>query len=799
MNDPHPHLQACSAVLDIAVLAKPESPGVYIIFTGYLLPAKPTPGGALLDSTKRGLPCGIEPPEPVKGPDGDKLASIAARFSYFQEKRPIIFAKTDQRRVNPPPRSKNSRPTVRLRPRQVLCSKCQSICNENSENVGRKRKLDESIRPEQPTRRSDRRCNSLQQQQQRHPQPPQHQQNTRSQRLLLQTNEQSDESSSSKTSSSTTTNSSRSGQRTTPSTNFGSSLIPKLSRLTPTEIGTAIHAGSAKSCAKLTEQRRSAFWDGRDEEADLEEAEAEVENRPINVMPQAEPVELDSNPSQTCRATPRRLSSSSVESAKIPLDEEDKKTLAAADSTVKSAGRAGRVTRKKRSIGLMEDLWDESVFEDPAKAAAITRATPVIKISFGAQGEGTVLKIPSKVQHQYQDGDTDNEEMQLEPERDPLELPENPDQIAHDEFPHNKFTSEECGQEHSDPQKFGSPFRDCETASSKAAKKALKKAKKKALKKMYEVVSPTRSPCNGSPRYYPNFEKLLFHRRKHKMKHKKKHKEERKHKSQSEPDAFEVTTADCTIARPLECPPSCPQSVVVDLDDQQAQDNSSSYITTAIKEQCLKQKLSISLKRLNTNAYAARCEHNGYAVSNASSGCKSPGVTSDEGDMDAGVEDDCLGQEVANGSETTPNFTPSEHPLVVRLAATAATVDSDCSSSVARRMDVGDVVWGKVHGFPWWPAKVLSITDDSYKEDGSPSGPQAHVAWYGSSTRSFMSCDQLSPFLETFKTRYNKKKKGPYKEAIRQAQNEARNQLAPDTAGNVLNVCGSPREVNVLS
>lgn len=83
-------------------------------------------------------------------PDGDKLATIAARFSYFQEKRSAssssvaaVVAKVDLRRsINPPARYKNARPTVRLRPRQVLCSKCRSICNENSENVdvSRKRK-----------------------------------------------------------------------------------------------------------------------------------------------------------------------------------------------------------------------------------------------------------------------------------------------------------------------------------------------------------------------------------------------------------------------------------------------------------------------------------------------------------------------------------------------------------------------------------------------------------------------------------------------------------------------------------
>lgn len=65
-----------------------------------------------------------------------------------------------------------------------------------------------------------------------------------------------------------------------------------------------------------------------------------------------------------------------------------------------------------------------------------------------------------------------------------------------------------------------------------------------------------------------------------------------------------------------------------------------------------------------------------------------------------------------------------------------------------RRLGIGDVVWGKIHGFPWWPGKVLSITSDSE----SPGVPQqAHVAWYGSSTSSLMPCDQLSPFLENFK------------------------------------------------
>jgi hypothetical protein len=113
----------------------------------------------------------------------------------------------------------------------------------------------------------------------------------------------------------------------------------------------------------------------------------------------------------------------------------------------------------------------------------------------------------------------------------------------------------------------------------------------------------------------------------------------------------------------------------------------------------------------------------------------------------------------------------------------------------------------------------ISITR---KEDGVCLSSHAHVSWYGSPTSSWMLCDQLNPFLETFKVsslvlgfdvffmyrnlfkvRYNKKKRGPYKEAIRQATSEAQ-QLAtvavPSASpSQILSVASSPREVNVLS
>lgn len=202
-------------------------------------------------------------------------------------------------------------------------------------------------------------------------------------------------------------------------------------------------------------------------------------------------------------------------------------------------------------------------------------------------------------------------------------------------------------------------------------------------------------------RYNPTYDPLSYHRRKHKVKHKKKHKEGRKHKNQQqqqqqqqqEQPQSEQSCLD-TAEQPQQQQQQQPEQEQEQQQQQQQQNwnvlpgGGESY--RAIKEQCLKQKLSISLKRLNTNAYA-RCD---YPVSNASSGCKSSGGSSDE-----------LSEHEPE-VETAPDFPPHQsHPLVMRLAATPV---AHCLTTSGRRMDVGDVVWGKIHGFPWWPGKVRS-------------------------------------------------------------------------------------------
>lgn len=91
-----------------------------------------------------------------------------------------------------------------------------------------------------------------------------------------------------------------------------------------------------------------------------------------------------------------------------------------------------------------------------------------------------------------------------------------------------------------------------------------------------------------------------------------------------------------------------------------------------------------------------------------------------------------------------------------------------CMATDGRTIRVGDIVWGKIKGFPWWPGRVLSISV-SERDGGIVIRKLAHVSWFGSSTMSHIQCSDLYPFLEDFKLRYNRKKRGPYKVAIKQA------------------------------
>lgn len=368
------------------------------------------------------LPCGIIPPLGAlskKATDDDKFYSVSQRFTYFQEKpnntvNGNILSHVHPTKSKPCARLKPARMTVRLRPRQVLCSKCRSICNENSENVDHS-----AVVKKTPPFTENKIQNN-------------HEKSTRSLRSLRPT------------------------------------LIPKLNRLEPNEISNAINGKvvtrSSMKCSIVDNTRSDILT--RDGNVPAIETSFPIIEARVNSV---EDIGKDEN----------------------HIKEEEEEEVEDSEGKM--------VLRKKRSVGSMEDLWDENVFVEATKK---TRTTPVIKISFGSQGEGTVLKIPSKVQN--------------------------------------------CSE--------SEPEEKHKTASAKAAKKALKKAKKEARRKLGYIASPGASPA---------YEALHYRRHRHKVKHKKKHKEDR---SKETP------------------------------------------VFSDMKERCLKQKLSISLRRLNANAYAHRSD-----------------------------------------------------------------------------------------------------------------------------------------------------------------------------------------------
>ncbi|XP_045147307.1 PWWP domain-containing protein 2B [Echinops telfairi] len=112
---------------------------------------------------------------------------------------------------------------------------------------------------------------------------------------------------------------------------------------------------------------------------------------------------------------------------------------------------------------------------------------------------------------------------------------------------------------------------------------------------------------------------------------------------------------------------------------------------------------------------------------------------------------------------------PTVPPLTVRLHTQSVT---QCVTEDGRTVAVGDIVWGKIHGFPWWPARILDISLSH--RHGQPAWREAKVSWFASPTTSFLSLSKLAPFSEFFKLRFNRKKKGVYRKAITEAVHAAR-------------------------
>lgn len=214
--------------------------------------------------------------------------------------------------------------TVRLRPRQVLCSKCKGICNENSENVDHSKKIETAL--------GERRLS--------HP-------GEKSPRPLFSENQQD---------------------------NQPKSLVPVETK----------HPICNIVPARVTRLRFCNVDNPRKHWL-----------RPAGSSPSPSASDIPVVPPS---ASPKTELTCSVYENEIEVNEGE----AAGDSEASipepsptpdpdPTEEEKMVLRKKRSVGSMEDLWDETVFEEGHKKAL--RTTPVIKISFGSQGEGKYSNI----------------------------------------------------------------------------------------------------------------------------------------------------------------------------------------------------------------------------------------------------------------------------------------------------------------------------------------------------------------------------------------------------------------------
>ena len=351
------------------------------------------------------------------------------------------------------------------------------------------------------------------------------------------------------------------------------------------------------------------------------------------------------------------------------------------------------------------------------------KPNPVIKISFASpKGEGTVLKIPRK---SHTVAETDNDSVSTS-------------------ISDTTFSVEQSREEY------------------KRLKKALKKARKERPSDDYSSSSPSRHHHKKSKRS------------KHRLKKKHKHKENEPENVPDKNDAVSECASDAEDQL---------RSAAVDSyvpKDYGEREDSEWALTPPefVKEDILTNSSTNSMKEsVQDTPYQARLTRTFLRNPDGSSYGLSQRSTSSGNSDRSSIYDENSNSDF-NEDESDPlqnvpdSLAPDKdgddvklHPLMMRIQTRTV---NQCQIPDGRTIGIGDVVWGKIHGFPWWPGKIINI-NVSQGDNGVVISHMAHIAWFGSSTMSNMPCDELFPFLEDYKLRFNKKKRGAYKIAIKQA------------------------------
>jgi len=122
-----------------------------------------------------------------------------------------------------------------------------------------------------------------------------------------------------------------------------------------------------------------------------------------------------------------------------------------------------------------------------------------------------------------------------------------------------------------------------------------------------------------------------------------------------------------------------------------------------------------------------------------------------------------------NATNTSDNSNDSKNTGRVKKRKKQAVFDFQETlkplSRSNKEIRIGDIVWGKIFGYGWWPGKVLSNVRDS-----ESSVRRLFCTWMGSNTNSTMSIEDLELFLPNFEKRFDVKKSAHYTKAVVEAQ-----------------------------
>lgn len=133
------------------------------------------------------------------------------------------------------------------------------------------------------------------------------------------------------------------------------------------------------------------------------------------------------------------------------------------------------------------------------------------------------------------------------------------------------------------------------------------------------------------------------------------------------------------------------------------------------------------------------------------------------------------------------------------MATKACSASPSVSTLVSGGFQVGDIVWAKLAGYPYWPSRISALWsrssphqsdtknpyDSSLAVEFTPADPllahgfTAQVEWFAWNQCSYLSCAKLFPFQKHFDKLYNARTrvKG-YNEAVEMAKNFIQNDLS---------------------